>query len=61
MVVLPMSTRCIFFSGAHLVRTPKLSALDPEQFQDGDLLESFSGCVRVRTKNAGKTRVGLWR
>ena len=41
MILLLMSTRCIFFSGAHLVRIPKLSVLDLEQFKDGRPLGKF--------------------
>ncbi|RHN41872.1 hypothetical protein MtrunA17_Chr8g0370661 [Medicago truncatula] len=59
-LVLPILTRCIFFSVAHSIRTPQLSVLDFEQFWMGDLPGSFPVSVRVRTKRVEKTRVGLW-
>ncbi|AES81372.2 hypothetical protein MTR_7g092030 [Medicago truncatula] len=45
---------------SHFIRTPQLSVLDLEQFGMGDLPGSFPVSVRVRTKHAEKTRVGLW-
>jgi len=42
-LVLPVSTRCIFFLVAHSIRTTKLSVLDLEQFWDGLPTEKFLG------------------
>jgi hypothetical protein len=59
-LVLPISTRCIFFSVAHPIRTSQLSVLDfGANFGMGDLSGSFLVSVRVRTKHAKKNRVGL--
>ncbi|AET03292.1 hypothetical protein MTR_8g067220 [Medicago truncatula] len=44
---------------AHFIRTPQLSVLDLEQFGMGEVPGSFPVSVRVRTKHAEKTRVGL--
>jgi len=58
-LVLPISTRCIFFSVAHSIRTSQLSVLDLEQFWDGWPTRKFPS-MRVRTKHVEKIRVGLW-
>jgi len=42
-LVLPISTRCIFFSVAHSIRTPQLNVLNLEQFWDGWPTGKFSG------------------
>ena len=42
-LVLPISTRCIFFSVVHSIRTPQLSVLDLEQFWDGWPTRKFPG------------------
>jgi len=40
-LVLPISTRCIFFSVAQTIKTPQLSVLDMKQFWDGWTSEKF--------------------
>ena len=49
-----------FFSGSPLLRTLQLSVLAGEQSWDGDLLGSFPGRVRARTKHVEKTCGDLW-
>jgi len=59
-LVLPISTRFIFFSIAHYVKIPQLSVLDLKQFWDGWPSEKFLRSMWVRIKHAKKTRVNLW-
>ena len=54
-LVLPIPTKCIFFSVAHFIRNAQLSMLDLEQFWDGWTFWEVS-----RKVYAKKTRVGLW-
>jgi len=55
-LVLPILTRCIFYSVAHSIRNPQLSVLELEQFWDGWPSWKFPR----KCASEDKTRVGLW-
>jgi len=58
-LVLPIQTRCVFFSVAQTIITPQLSVLDLKKFWDRRPFEKFHRKRASEDKQAEKIRVGL--